>query len=142
MVDSSIDIQILDQALSIDQCYDYVIHKSCGGICLFVGTVRNHNKGEDVKYLEFESYKSMAIKEIHKICLIAKEQFHTQSIAVHHRLGHVEITEKAVIIAVSTVHRKNAFQACEFIIDKLKKTVPIWKREFLENGSYWVNATP
>ena len=142
MVDSSVDIQVLNQTLSIDSCYAHVLNAKCGGVTLFVGTVRNHNKGKDVKYLDFETYKEMAIKEMTKIANECLTQFDAKKIAIHHREGHVGIKDIAVIIAVSTVHRKNAFLACEYAIDQLKERVPIWKKEFLEDGSYWVNARP
>lgn len=138
----SFDIAISDQKLSIDRCYDSVVHKSCGGIAIFVGTVRNQNKGKSVTHLDFETYKGMAIKELHKIALECKSKFDVTKLSIHHREGHVGIKDIAVIIAVSTIHRKNAFLACEYAIDQLKDRVPIWKKEFLEDGSYWVNARP
>lgn len=141
-MDKFIDIQLSSEKLSIDACYDFVVDDACGGICLFVGTVRNKNKGESVTHLDFESYEPMAIKELKKIAQSCIENFEVSKISIHHRTGYVGITEKAVIIAVSTIHRKKAFEACEHAIDSLKENVPIWKKEFLENGSYWVNARP
>jgi len=141
-VDNPIDILVSPTPLSLDRCYDFVVNEGCGGICLFVGTVRDHNKGEDVTHLEFEAYNEMAVKEMHKIAAECCTKFSAKKVAIHHRSGHVSLTEKAVIIAISTVHRKNAFLACEYAIDRLKETVPIWKKEFLQNGSYWVNARP
>lgn len=141
-MDKFIDIQLSPNKLSIDACYDFVLDDSCGGICLFVGTVRNKNKGELVTHLDFESYEPMAIKELNKIALSCIEKFDLAKISIHHRTGHVGIRDKAVVIAVSTIHRKKAFEACEYAIDSLKKNVPIWKKEYLENGSYWVNARP
>ena len=138
----NINIEIRDCALSLDECYDFIVNETCGGICVFVGTVRNHNKGEDVTHLEFESYAPMAIKEMIKIAYECIKRFGCKKVAIHHRVGAVNIKEKAVIIAVSSTHRKKAFEACEFAIDTLKETVPIWKKEFLTNGSYWVNAHP
>jgi len=138
----NIDIQILDSPLSIDQCYTFVMDEKCGGICLFIGAVRNFNKGKEVTKLDFEAYSPMAIKELDKIARLCIEKFEVKKVSIHHRIGEVNIIEKAVIIAVSTPHRKKAFLACEFLIDELKKTVPIWKKEFLINGSYWVSPTP
>lgn len=128
--------------LSIDEAYDFILDDSCGGMCLFIGTVRNVNKGEAVTHLDFETYKPMAIKELAKICVKAKSLFSLEKIAILHREGHVGIREKAVVIAVSSMHRDDAFRACRFAIDELKETVPIWKKEFLEDGSYWVGARP
>ncbi len=135
-------IQIKSQTLSVDECYQNVVDESCGGIALFVGTVRNHNKGEDVTHLDFETYQAMAVKEMTKIANECQEKFGTAKVCIYHREGHVGIKDIAVVIAVSTIHRKNAFLACEYAIDQLKDRVPIWKKEHLENGSYWVNSRP
>lgn len=137
-----IDIALLDEPLSIDHCYQFVHNPTCGGICLFVGTIRNHNKGASVTKLEFSSYDGMALKEMQKIADRAIAEHQLQSVALHHRKGALAIGDIAVIIAVSSAHRAAAFAGCEFVIDELKKTVPIWKKEFLEDGSYWVNARP
>ena len=142
MVDNNIDIQISPDALSIDRCYDFVLNEKCGGIDLFVGTVRRWNKGEEVTHLFFESYVEMAKKEMAKIAKAAIENFNLEKISIHHRVGKVELEGIAVIIAVSSKHRKAAFEACEYAIDTLKDDVPIWKKEFLKDGSYWVNSRP
>jgi len=135
-------IKISAHKLSIDEAYQYILQEGCGGNCLFVGTVRNRNKGKNVTHLDFESYKPMAQKEMQKIATLCIEKFEIQKIAIHHREGHVGIKDIAVIIAISSVHRANAFSACAFAIDQLKETVPIWKKEHLEDGSYWVGARP
>ena len=141
-MDNNIDIQISPDALSIDRCYDFVLNEKCGGIDLFVGTVRRGNKGEEVTHLFFESYVEMAKKEMAKIAKAAIEKFNLEKISIHHRVGKVELEGIAVIIAVSSKHRKAAFEACEYAIDTLKDDVPIWKKEFLKDGSYWVNSRP
>lgn len=130
------------QPLSLDAAYTAVTDPACGGICLFVGTIRNHNKGENVTHLAFSSYDPMALKEMEQIAEEAKVEFDLHHVALHHRKGEMAIGDVAVIIAVSSVHRKAAFEGCEWIIDRLKERVPIWKKEFLENGSYWVGARP
>ena len=142
MADNNIDIQILSNALSLDKCYDFVLNEKCGGIDLFVGTVRRWNKGEEVTHLFFESYEAMAIKEMTKIATLAVEKFNLEKISIHNRVGKVGLEGIAVIIAASSKHRKAAFEACEFAIDTLKEDVPIWKKEFLIDGSYWVNSRP
>lgn len=128
--------------LSIDETYKFVLDVTCGGNVLFVGTVRNKNKGKTVTHLDFESYAPMAIKEMEKIADQCFEKFDVKKIAIHHRTGHVGLTDIAVIIAVSSPHRSDAFTACKYCIDSLKETVPIWKKEYLEDGSYWVGARP
>ncbi|MEL7162129.1 MAG: molybdenum cofactor biosynthesis protein MoaE [Bacteroidota bacterium] len=137
-----LNVTLSDTPLSLDACYQAVQDPTCGGIALFVGTVRNHNKGETVTQLEFSSYDGMALKEMRKIAERAVAKFGLSKVAVHHRKGTLAIGDIAVIIAVSSAHRKAAFAGCEFVIDELKKTVPIWKKEFLEDGNYWVNARP
>ncbi|MTB52555.1 molybdenum cofactor biosynthesis protein MoaE [Lewinella sp. W8] len=137
-----LDIDLSDSPLSVDHCYGKVQDPSCGGICLFVGTIRNHSKGEPVVRLEFDSYAPMALKEMRRIAGQAKEQFGLTSVVLHHRVGKLAIGDIAVIIAVSSAHRAAAFDGCEWIIDELKKDVPIWKKEFRPDGSYWVNARP
>ena len=135
-------IHISDHKLSIDEAYASVLDESCGGNCLFIGTARNHNKGERVTHLDFETYESMAIKELEKIAQRCLEQFDIKKIRIDHRKGEVGLTDIAVIIAVSATHRKAAFEACEYAIDELKKSVPIWKKEYLESGAHWVSDRP
>ena len=139
---NNIETQLSEKPLSIDHCYQSVLDPSCGGNCLFVGTVRNLNKGESVTHLDFEAYGPMAIKELDKIAQHCTDKLGANKVCIHHRTGIVGIKDIAVIIAISSKHRKEAFAACEYVIDTLKETVPIWKREYLTNGSYWVNARP
>ena len=141
-MDRSIDIQILSKTLVPDDNYAFVLDEACGGINMFVGTVRRWNKGKEITHLDFECYEPMAISELRKIADRAFEQFGVQKISIHHRIGQVGLEDIAVVIAVSSQHRKASFAACEFLIDELKKTVPIWKKEFMTNGAYWVNSRP
>lgn len=137
-----INIQLFKTALSLQDCMDLVQSNSAGGIDIFVGTVRNQTKGRAVIRLEFEAYEPMAISEMQKIAVQAKEQFAAEKIVMHHRVGHLAVGEVAVIIAVATPHRKAAFEACQYAIDTLKETVPIWKKEIFEDGEVWVSAHP
>lgn len=137
-----IDIQLLHTPLQVEECLNKVQHPGAGGIDIFVGTVRDQTKGKKVVRLEFESYEPMAISEMKKIAERAAEKWPIQNIAIHHRVGTLEIGEIAVIIAVSTPHRKASFEACQFAIDTLKETVPIWKKEIFEDGEVWVAAHP
>lgn len=113
-----------------------------GGIDVFIGTVRNLTKGKKVLRLEFEAYEPMAIAEMQKIANQAFEKWPVQKILIHHQIGTLEIGEIPVIIAVSAAHRAAAFDACRYIIDTLKQTVPIWKKEVFDDGEVWVAATP
>ena len=113
-----------------------------GGIDIFIGSVRNQTKGKAVVRLEFEAYEPMALSEIEKILAQAAEKWTVQKALVHHRTGVLEVGEVPVIIAVAAAHRATAFEACRFIIDTLKETVPIWKKEIFEDGEVWVAAHP
>ncbi len=137
-----IDIQILDTDLVPQTCVDFVTNPSSGGIDVFIGTVRNQTKGKRVVKLDFEAYIPMAISEMKKIAVRACEQWPIEKISIHHRVGTLAIEGIAVVIAVATPHRKASFEACQFAIDTLKETVPIWKKEFFEDGEVWVAAHP
>ncbi len=135
-------IKITSEKLDLQECYKFVEDDSCGGISVFVGTVRNDTKGKEVKHLDFSTYKPMAIKEMQKIADQALDKFDVKKIAIHHAEGMLQIGAIPVIITVSSKHRKAAFKACEFAIDTLKETVPIWKKEYFSDGEIWVNAHP
>jgi len=113
-----------------------------GGIDVFIGTVRNATKGKKVIRLEFEAYEPMAIAEMEKIARQAYEKWPVQKVLIHHRTGVLDVGEVPVVIAVSAAHRAAAFDACRYIIDTLKQTVPIWKKEIFEDGEIWVAAHP
>lgn len=109
---------------------------------MFIGTVRNSTEGKRVVRLEFEAYEPMAVAELEKIISQAMDKWPVQKVLVHHRIGALTIGEVPVIIAVSAAHRAAAFDACRYIIDTLKQTVPIWKKEIFEDGEVWVAAHP
>ena len=135
-------IKITSEKLNLQDCYNFVQDASCGGIALFVGTVRNKTKDKEVTLLDFSTYEEMAIKEIEKIAMRALKNFDILKIAIHHAKGALKIGEIPVIISVSSPHRNAAFDACQFAIDTLKETVPIWKKEHFADGEVWVNSTP
>lgn len=137
-----IDIQLLDRPLDAQTCLNYVASDQAGGTTLFVGTVRNQTKGKEVLRLEFEAYAPMAIREMTKIAETVAERWRAEKVAIHHRVGVLGIGEIAVIIAVATPHRQAAFEACQYAIDTLKETVPIWKKEIFRDGAVWVAAHP
>lgn len=141
-MENNTSIIVTSEKLNIQTCYDFVQDSSCGGIALFVGTVRNHSYQKEVTLLNFSSYSSMAVKEITKIAEQALQKFDIYKIAIHHAIGDLQIGDIPVIIAVSSSHRGAAFKACEFSIDTLKKTVPIWKKEHFLDGQVWVNSHP
>ena len=136
------DIRISHAPLNAQAAIDWVMSPESGGIDVFIGTVRNFTKGKKVIRLEFEAYEPMAITEMQKIADEAFEKWPVQKVLIHHRTGVLNIGEIPVIIAVSAAHRAAAFDACRYIIDTLKQTVPIWKKEVFEDGEVWVAATP
>ena len=138
----NIDIKILSEPLNIQSCIDWVMTPQCGGIDVFIGTVREATKGKTVVRLEFEAYETMALKEMKKIADEALKRWAVHKIVIHHRTGVLQIGDIPVVIAVSAAHRDAAFDACRYIIDTLKKTVPIWKKEVFEDGEVWVAAHP
>ena len=107
----------------------------CGGTVQFEGVIRDHNHGKSVSYLEYSSYESMAAKELTNIGLSAVREFGVAHIDIVHRLGRLELGDTAVIIRVLSPHRNEAFAACKYVIDTLKKDVPIWKKEFYQDGT-------
>lgn len=142
MSDNHIEIVLTDQPLSADQCRAFISDPYCGGEVIFIGTVRNHTKGKKVVRLEFEAYEPMAISEMKKIAASMESRTDVFKVAIHHRTGRLAIGEIPVIIGVSAAHRAAAFEACQFAIDTLKETVPIWKKEIFEDGEVWVAAHP
>jgi molybdopterin synthase catalytic subunit len=141
-MENKTSIKISSSTLNLQDCYGFVQDASCGGIALFVGTVRNSTKNKEVSLLDFSGYEPMAIKEMQKIADKALAKFSIHKIAIHHALGKLQIGDIPVIIAVSSAHRDAAFEACKFAIDTLKETVPIWKKEHFDDGEVWVNSHP
>ncbi|MEF9477490.1 molybdenum cofactor biosynthesis protein MoaE [Chryseobacterium sp. RRHN12] len=137
-----IDIKITENILDLTDCFALASDPGCGGMASFVGTVRNHTQGKSVTRLEYECYQSMAVKEIQKIADKAISLFSVKNIVVHHRTGVLFPGDAAVIIVVSDGHRSAVFDACSFMIENIKKTVPIWKKEIFEDGEEWVSAHP
>jgi len=136
------DILLSETPLDVNHCIQFVQKPDCGGINVFIGTVRNNTKGKAVSRLEFEAYLPMAVSEMRKIANNALKIWDVQRIAIHHRTGVLDIGDIPVVIAVACPHRKAAFEACQFVIDTLKQTVPIWKKEVYEDGGIWVAAHP
>lgn len=135
-------ITITDQPLDINQITQLAHSPEAGAVNVFVGTVRGNTQKKKVVRLEYEAYEPMAVSEIQKICEAAKLKWPIQKIVVSHRVGILTVGEVAVVVAVSTPHRKESFEACQFIIDSLKQTVPIWKKEIFEGGEEWISAHP
>lgn len=133
LVDGPIDVEAVLRAVEGD---------GQGGVVLFVGRVRDRSGGRTVTHLEYEAYAPMARRELASLAARAQEQHGAERVALVHRLGRLEIGEAAVAIAVAAAHRDAAFAACRWLIDTLKQTVPIWKRECFVDGDVWVTARP
>lgn len=113
-----------------------------GALAMFDGIVRNNSRGRKTLYLEYEAYEQMALKQMEELIEEALKRFPARDARIVHRLGRVEIGESSVFIAVASAHRAAAFDACRWLIDTLKKTVPIWKKEYFEDGAIWADGEP
>lgn len=136
------EIQICPDPISVGYAESRFPDLFSGATVTFTGTVRVDQKENKVTRLEFEAYEPMALKELERIVELASGKWNLLSIVILHRTGIVMPGEPAVIVTVKTPHRKDAFECCAFVMDELKKTVPIWKKEVFENGESWVSAHP
>ncbi|MCX8489814.1 MAG: molybdenum cofactor biosynthesis protein MoaE [Cyclobacteriaceae bacterium] len=135
-------IAITHSLIDIQSVISSVESAEAGAVNVFIGTVRSKTAEKKVIRLEYEAYEPMAILELKKIIDVAKEKWILKGWAISHRVGTLSVGDVAVVVAVSTAHRKESFEACQFIIDSLKQTVPIWKKEIFEGGEEWVSTHP
>jgi MoaE-MoaD fusion protein len=113
---------------------------SDGAVVTFEGVVRNHSNGRKTLFLEYEAYEPMAVRKMEEIGAEAKEKFEIDSAGIIHRTGKLEIGETSVAIVVTAAHRRPAFEACHYLIDRLKQVVPVWKKEYFQDGAVWVEG--
>ena len=113
-----------------------------GAVCVFDGIVRDNTRGRRTLYLDYEAYEEMALNQMRSLAEEALAKFGVRDIAVVHRLGRLYVGESSVLIVVASAHRGAAFDACRWLIDTLKKTVPIWKKEQFEDGAVWADGEP
>jgi molybdopterin synthase catalytic subunit len=111
-----------------------------GGVVVFEGIVRDNTRGRRTLYLEYECYEEMALKRMEELAERAVADFKVREVALEHRVGRIEIGETSVLIVVASAHRGAAFDACRWLIDTLKRTVPIWKKEYFEDGAVWAEG--
>ena len=130
------------QKIDASQVFSELSDAHSGGICVFVGTVREFTQNEKVMSLEFETYEKMALKEMDKIATTAVEKWKLNKVIIRHAVGLKKVEEPVVIVGASSAHRDACFEACRYLIDTLKETVPIWKKEMFENKTVWVSAHP
>ena len=133
-------VELVEQTIDINAVLERVKHPQAGGIVLFLGTVRDNDRGRHVKFLEYEAYQPMALKEMNRVVEEARRRWPLLGIAIVHRLGHLGVGDISVAIAVSSGHRKEAFEAGRYAIDTLKQTVPIWKKEVWDAGEAWIGS--
>jgi molybdopterin synthase catalytic subunit len=131
-------------ATTIDaaQVAGLVAGTGAGGLVLFIGTVRDENRGRAVIRLVYEAYAPMAIRVIERVAAEARDRFAVLDVAVHHRTGELALGDVAVVVAVAAVHRAEAFVACKYVIDELKARAPIWKKEIYRDGESWLSHGP
>lgn len=133
---------IVRQPIDVREIKEDMENPSDGAALVFEGVVRDNSRGRRTLYLDYEAYESMALNEMEKLAQAALERFSVRDIALVHRLGRLQIGEASVVIAVASPHRAAAFEACRWLIDTLKKTVPIWKKEYFEDGAVWADGEP
>ncbi len=136
-----INIKIVDQ-IDCTRVYEDLSHPGSGGVCVFIGSVRNTTANEAVNELFFEAYEAMAISEMEVIAKEATAQWGLNKVIMHHAIGTKKIEEPVVLVGASSAHRTACFEACRFLIDTLKERVPIWKKEFFDNKKVWVTPHP
>ncbi len=135
-------VRLLDESLSLDRVVAAVSGSGMGGIVTFTGAVRRHSRGTTVERLEYSAYDAMATREMTRLCDEIEAEMPGTKLAVEHRVGKLDIGDLAVVIAAAAPHRAEAFAACRAMIDRLKDRVPIWKKEFGEDGAEWVGLGP
>ena len=138
MSDLGPNVRLSAEPLSLDAVIQAVSHAGAGAIVSFVGTVRDTNAGHAVTLLEYEAYESLANAEMARIVVELAAEIRGTRLAVHHRVGALQVGDAAVVCAASAPHRGEAFAACQALIDRVKARVPIWKREHGPDGPYWV----
>ncbi|MCR8981726.1 molybdenum cofactor biosynthesis protein MoaE [Brevibacillus laterosporus] len=128
---------ITEAPLSVEPLIKLVSHRNCGAILTFIGTVREMTQGQRTVYLSYEAYIPMGIEKLKQVESEIHERWENIRVAIHHRIGDLQIEEIAVVIAVSSPHRNDSFEAGRYAIERLKQIVPIWKKEIWEDGNEW-----
>ena len=133
-------IQITYESLNPRPATASVRRDSNGAVVTFLGTTRRTSMGKTVLYLEYEGYVPMALKKLREIADEVSDKWPIQDISILHRIGRLEIEDISLVVAIASPHRKEAFQACGYVVDRIKETVPIWKKEVFEDGQVWVGC--
>jgi molybdopterin synthase catalytic subunit len=134
--------EIIREAIDTQQVLASLKRGEDGAVVVFEGIVRNQTRGRKTLYLDYEAYEEMALQQMEALAQQSLKQFQIRDVAVVHRLGRLEIGETSVLVVVASAHRAAAFDACRWLIDTLKRTVPIWKKEYFEDGAVWADGEP
>ena len=133
-------VAITEAPLALQPLTELVVAKGDGAVASFVGVVRDRNMGRRVLFLEYEAYEALAMKALDRIVAEARGQWPDTRVALHHRIGRLEVGEASIVIAAASPHRAHAFAACRYAIERVKQIVPIWKREHFEGGDVWLEG--
>jgi molybdopterin synthase catalytic subunit len=136
------NVEIVDGPIDADELVAGVKAGADGAVCVFDGIVRDNTRGRQTLYLDYEAYREMALEQMRGLAEQARTRFGVRDVAMVHRLGRLMVGETSVLIAVASAHRGAAFDACRWLIDTLKKTVPIWKKETFAGGAVWADGEP
>jgi MoaE-MoaD fusion protein len=139
---SILHAEIIREAIDTQQVLASLKRGEDGAAVVFEGVVRNQTRGRRTLYLDYEAYEEMALQQMEALAAQSLKQFQIRDVAVVHRLGRLEIGETSVLVVVASAHRAAAFDACRWLIDTLKRTVPIWKKEYFEDGAVWADGEP
>ena len=139
---NTIHASIVQSKIDTDAAVSRLKHGEDGAVVVFEGIVRNHSRGRRTLYLDYHAYEPMALKQMEALAVQAQADYQVRDVELVHRLGHLEIGETSVLVVVVSAHRAAAFDACRWLIDTLKRTVPIWKKEFFEDGAVWADGEP
>lgn len=132
--------ELTTNPISVESVARRIVPPECGATVTLDGYVRQFTKGRETLHLVYEAYEPMALKEMEKLIHEARRQYEIANVGIVHRLGKLEIGETSVVISVAAPHRRAAFEACEWLIRELKRTVPIWKKEVYADGEVWVEG--
>jgi molybdopterin synthase catalytic subunit len=135
-------IEIVDRPIPTAEVMAAIKAGADGAVCVFDGIVRNNTRGRETLYLDYEAYREMALLQMQELAADAIAKFGVRDVALLHRLGRLTVGETSVLIVVASAHRGAAFEACRWLIDTLKKQVPIWKKETFVDGVIWADGEP
>jgi molybdopterin synthase catalytic subunit len=133
-------VAVVTAPLDADAVVALVGAQGDGAVVTFAGLVRDHNQGRRVHFLEYEAYEPLAVRALQQIVDEAKQLWPSARVAAHHRIGRLEIGEASIVIAAASAHRRDAFGACRYTIERVKQIVPIWKREHFDGGDVWLEG--